>query len=171
MGDYQPWEYSESNILSCKHFRPLWAVIWKAVDSWCGGGGIGMWAQHFTYFRTPWQTILTVKKLNWAMLPGAHLISIQFLWLPHSDSMPTKPPPSLSLGSSRLSSGNSVPVTGGSDPITVIVHSALASGPWWWFCFLCSLILGRDFEDDPSANFLISRKCYFSNSSPSLLSH
>lgn len=67
MGDYQPWECSESNILSYRHFRSLWAVIWKAVDSWCGGGCVGTWPQHSTYFRTPWQTILTVKKLHRAV--------------------------------------------------------------------------------------------------------
>lgn len=170
MGDYQPWEYSESNILSYRHFRSLWAVIWKAVDWFL----VWRWmhrnvAPALHVFPNPLANHRYCEKAEAGCLPM--LISIQFLWLPHSDSMPTKPPPSLSLGSSRLSSGSSVAVTGGSDPITVMVHSTLASGPWWWFCFPCSLMPGTDFDDDPSANFLISRKCYFSNSSPSLLSH
>lgn len=117
---------------------------------------------------------LSRPSLLWeCWIPWYYLVpgSFHFISLSYSNSIPTESPSWSSLGSSSLSPGSCVLVTGGLDSV---IHGILRCGLWLGFCFPCSLTSGREFVDYPSAKFLVSESSvsqtslhlHFSNHGP-----
>lgn len=134
----------------------------RQPDSWRGGWMHRLMVPGLRVFLISWARPFLLWCF-WFELCPLELISIQFIWLPNSNSMSTKPHSWLSLGSSSLSSGNSGLIAGVSAPVTVTIHSTHRGVLWLQFLFPCILTPGIECVGGPRAKLPISRKFCLSN--------